>query len=126
VARSVGCDDFLRKPFKEAELFEMMHKYLGVQYVYEEGEGQKAKDERQVGAGPLLTPTALAALPADVLAKLEQTTLRSDVELTAQIIQEIRPHDPTLAGALERLADNFAYDQILRLIQKAKGVKSEE
>ena len=33
---SAGCDDFVRKPFKERMIFEMLTKHLGVQYIYEE------------------------------------------------------------------------------------------
>src|ERR671933_631213 len=36
VVTSAGCDDFLRKPFREADIFEMMNKHIGVCYVYDE------------------------------------------------------------------------------------------
>jgi CheY-like chemotaxis protein len=29
-----GCDDFLSKPFQDGDLYEMLRKHLGVQYVY--------------------------------------------------------------------------------------------
>ena len=31
-----GCDDFVRKPFRAEELFEMLTKHLGVRFIYEE------------------------------------------------------------------------------------------
>ena len=31
-----GCDDFVRKPFRAEELFEMLAKHLGVRFIYEE------------------------------------------------------------------------------------------
>jgi two-component system sensor histidine kinase/response regulator len=30
-----GCDDFLRKPFREEQLFEKIAHYIGVRYIYE-------------------------------------------------------------------------------------------
>ena len=33
-ALSAGCDDFVRKPFREEEIFEIMKKHLGVRYLY--------------------------------------------------------------------------------------------
>jgi CheY-like chemotaxis protein len=33
---SVGCDDFLQKPFKESTIFQSLTKHLGVKYIYEE------------------------------------------------------------------------------------------
>ncbi len=31
-----GCDDFVRKPFKESMIFQTLSKHLGVKYIYEE------------------------------------------------------------------------------------------
>jgi CheY-like chemotaxis protein len=36
VVLSAGCDDFLRKPFRESDIFEAMHKHIGVRYIYDE------------------------------------------------------------------------------------------
>jgi len=36
VVVSAGCDDFLRKPFREDDIFKMMEQHLGVRYVYED------------------------------------------------------------------------------------------
>jgi len=36
------------------------------------------------------------------------------------IIEQIREQDPVLAGALAALADNFAYGQILKLVEQVK------
>ncbi|ETR68651.1 MAG: two-component hybrid histidine kinase sensor and regulator, partial [Candidatus Magnetoglobus multicellularis str. Araruama] len=33
-----GCDDFLRKPYKELEIFELMQKHLGICFIYEDME----------------------------------------------------------------------------------------
>jgi hypothetical protein len=65
-------------------------------------------------------PEALAALPDDVVANLEHATLDSDVKLINQVIHEIHNHNAALADALARLAHEFDYDTILKLIQEAK------
>lgn len=35
VVLSAGCDDFLRKAFREADIFATLHKHIGVRYIYE-------------------------------------------------------------------------------------------
>jgi len=35
VALSMGCDAFLRKPFREPDLFKLMQRCLGLRFVYE-------------------------------------------------------------------------------------------
>jgi len=36
IVLSAGCDDFIRKPFKENMIFEALTKHLGVTYIYEQ------------------------------------------------------------------------------------------
>jgi response regulator RpfG family c-di-GMP phosphodiesterase len=116
---STGCNDFVRKPFKEEDIFSMLEKHLGIQFVYEEerkvkGEGQKVKGEE------VLTSEALAALPPGLLADLEQATNRSDMQQIIMLIGEIRTHDPAVADALKLLADEFQYDEILSILSSMK------
>ena len=42
-----GCDDLVRKPFREHEIFEAMARLLDVEYVYEEASGEPAQDARR-------------------------------------------------------------------------------
>jgi CheY-like chemotaxis protein len=105
VVLNAGCDDYLRKPFREAELFELMSKHIGVKFVYEEGEGQKAEEG--------LAPGALAALPAEWLATLKQGAEETDVEVLFEVIEQIRKHDAAVADALTSLVEDFEYDKIL-------------
>ncbi len=65
----------------------------------------------------VLTPGALAVLPAEWLATLKQGAEEVDVELLSAVIEQIRGHDPTLADALARLVEDFEYEEILTLIK---------
>jgi signal transduction histidine kinase/CheY-like chemotaxis protein/putative methionine-R-sulfoxide reductase with GAF domain len=109
-----GCDDFVRKPFREAEIFEVLTKHLNVRFVYEdmiEESPLNASSEQQ------LTPEALAGLPADVVNDLHQATLEADAERTLDLIQEIRGHNPMLAEELRNLINDFRFDLVLAWLQ---------
>ena len=41
-----GCDDLVRKPFRDHEIFEAMAEQLGVQYRYKEGRQQRHRITR--------------------------------------------------------------------------------
>ena len=57
---AAGCDDFIRKPYKDSEIFDALTKHLGVRFVYEE-------DTTPVADGALqLTAADLADLPDDL------------------------------------------------------------
>ncbi|MFM9265809.1 ATP-binding protein [Tychonema sp. BBK16] len=112
VVLSDDCDDFIRKPFREAEILDALHKHLGVRYIYDEPES--APELTQIQA---LTPKALAGLPADWLASLEQATIECDLELILTQIEQIRDRNNSLADALTALANEFLFNQILDLIK---------
>ncbi len=120
-----GCDDFVRKPFQEADIFNMLHKHLGVRFVYEE-ETQSSIPltslrtgfNRQSSIEEVLRPAALAALAAEWLATLEHGAKETNTKLLFEVIEQIRQHDAAVADALARLTNDFEYDKILALIQQ--------
>ena len=112
VVLSDDCDDFIRKPFREAEIFDALHKHLGVRYIYDEP--HNAEESTKIQA---LTPEALAGLPEDWLASLEQATIECDLELILTQIEQIRDRNDSLANALTGLANEFLFNQILDLIK---------
>ena len=117
---SAGCDDFVRKPFREAEIFEIMHKHLGVQYVYEESEGGKAKSEElKVEEG--LTPRALKALPTDIYTELQQAANVTDPGKVNHLIVRIREHNPSLADALSELMKQFRFDILQAVFEEIQS-----
>ncbi|MCB0191295.1 MAG: PAS domain S-box protein [Anaerolineae bacterium] len=126
VVASAGCDDFLRKPFRETELFTMMQKHIGVQYIFEESEaidGQTAGAEKE-SAPPLdesalsqtQIKTAIVALPENLVEKLKEAATRSDMVLVDDVIASIEQYSPPLAHVLANLAQDFEYDEILALL----------
>jgi len=121
-ALKIGCDGFVRKPLNEHEIYEKMHKHLGIRYVYEE-ESQAAGGRDQGARKSILVPEALAALPAPYLATLKQGARRADFLLLTNVIEQIRKHEPVIADVLEPLVEDFQYDKILTLIQQTgKGI----
>ncbi|MEG4115080.1 MULTISPECIES: AAA family ATPase [unclassified Microcoleus] len=112
VALSAGCDDFVRKPFREEELFEKMAHYLGVRYLYE----------------PLVLPPE-AETPAqvnrellDVMStlwreQLHQAATCVDGEQIVQLIQQIPPEHASLTVALTEMVNHYRFDRIVMLSQ---------
>ena len=44
---SAGCDDFVRKPFRLHEIFEVMGKHLGLKYMYEDSQDEDVQGESE-------------------------------------------------------------------------------
>jgi signal transduction histidine kinase/DNA-binding NarL/FixJ family response regulator len=112
---ATGCDGFLRKPFREADVFELMRQHLGVRYIY---------DEPVAPLVPTETGTCnLSILPPELLARLEKATDSSDMGMIDNVIAEIRTLDAALADTFASLAHDFEYDEILSLIRAVESKK---
>lgn len=120
VILSEGCDAYMRKPFREDELFETLVQHLGVRFVYAEttersADGGPAGDER-----PRVVPR-LARLPAALLAQLERATVLGDLQRIESVVAQIREKDSGLADYLIGLSARFEHDEILALVRAAGG-----
>jgi PAS domain S-box-containing protein len=111
---SAGCDDFVRKPFREAEIFETMTKHLGVRYIYEEPNPSLPK---KADKNNILTASALATLSTEFLDQLKEAATSLDMDKVDKLIEEIRTYNSSIADGLAKFAAEFKYDEILNLIQ---------
>jgi signal transduction histidine kinase/ActR/RegA family two-component response regulator len=105
---AAGCDDFLRKPFREPDLFAVLKHHLGARFVYE--------DSAPGNAMPV-DPAALAALPAPLRQALIAALERLDMTGVDEALDAIGAHDPAAAAALAPLAAEFQYAQMRSLIE---------
>jgi CheY-like chemotaxis protein len=115
IVLSAGCNDFLRKPFRETEIFDMMHKHLGVQYVYE-----KAPDA-EAGQGyrtDVLNVAALLALPEDLRDDLWHSVEAVDTTTLSEVIKRIYQHNQLLAEAIAKLMDSYRFDLLQTLFEE--------
>ncbi len=115
---SAGCDDYVRKPFKESEIFDMMHRHLSVRFVYEENTDVSAPESFGKDKMNALTPEAFSTLPHELLIELERASVQGDTNRAENLIKDIRSHDAALADALAVLVADFDYEKILKLIPK--------
>ena len=109
---SGGCDDFVRKPFREAELFEVLSKHLGVRFIYDTGPVEPAPFETEDAS---LTAEALRVLPSAWLEQVRASALQADGEQLLELFDSIAAEHPQLAQALITLANDFRFDILTEL-----------
>jgi two-component system, sensor histidine kinase len=113
--REAGCDAFLRKPFRESELFDLMEHLLGVAYRYAEATPAAAE------ATPQQLAAGVAHLPGPLRQELRQALAELDMQRTNELLTQVTAQDPTLGAAMRRLADGFDYQGILGLLDIPDG-----
>jgi signal transduction histidine kinase/DNA-binding NarL/FixJ family response regulator len=112
---AAGCDSFLRKPFREADIFELLAQYLGVRFTYAEPEAvSQATVEDETAFAPALQ-ALLPALPPTWAADLHQAVTQLDADQMLAVIELLRPHAPQLADRLSLWVRNFDYEKVLTL-----------
>ena len=122
VIMAAGCDDLVRKPFREHEIFDVMAKHLGLTYVYDtEGEPPVPVESEME-----LKPEHLAALPADLRRRLYRAVIELDTERTMALIELIAEQDVNLAETLKRYAKKLDYEYLLGLLDNAECPKNPE
>lgn len=108
-----GMDDFVRKPYRPAEVFDCMARLLGVRFVYREplqGEGNS-----------LLTAEMFGVLPESLRREMANSLILGDTEQFAELIQKIDQQDSNLAIILTRHLDNFNYLPVLKALESLEN-----
>jgi len=116
-----GCDDFVRKPFRRDEIFDMLAKHLGVRFVYaEQARPLAAHPADAASPADVLTPASLAALPAEWVADLQRATILGNLDSILALVDQIRGQDAALADVLTELAHDYDHDTILAWLSQEK------
>jgi signal transduction histidine kinase/CheY-like chemotaxis protein len=116
VVLAAGCDDFVRKPFREEVIFEKMAQYLGVRYVYENLDSEKNSELANLEK---LTAEALAIMPDDWLKELDKAASLLNQRKIAELLAQIPNKHQVLAKSIQKQVDNFDFDSIMNLAQAA-------
>jgi len=115
---SAGCDDFVRKPFREDVIFSKIAHYLGVQYVYEQPTASTAPEDENPASDQPLTAQALTIMSKEWINELYQAANSIDNERIFQLIEQIPPTHAAIAQAITDMVNNFRCDQIIDLIEE--------
>jgi signal transduction histidine kinase/putative methionine-R-sulfoxide reductase with GAF domain/DNA-binding NarL/FixJ family response regulator len=115
-----GCDDFVRKPFLEQDIFDVLARHLGARFVYEEIEtGDRDRDRDREGKWDvegLVGELAAVELDAGWRDDLRRAAVQLDGEVVLALLENLRQQNAPLADALADLVRDFRFDAILDLI----------
>jgi signal transduction histidine kinase/DNA-binding NarL/FixJ family response regulator len=116
---AAGCDELIRKPYQEAEIFDAMARHLGLKYVYEGEEPRGGAVSGAIGSD-------LSTLPSSLRQELYQAVVELDTARTLALIEEVGSNNSSLGAALETLAKRLDYDGLLRLLENVEAKSAGE
>lgn len=114
LALAAGCNDYLSKPFREAELFHKMADYLGLQYLYAETTATAIVPPELFDEDPL-TPEDLAMMSPDWIKALYHAALFCEQKAVKDLIEQIPAEDTRLSSRLGSLTQSFNFQTIMDL-----------
>lgn len=109
-----GCNDLVRKPYREEEIFDTLAKHLGVRYVYE---NDLSPENRHAETETVLSSERLAVLPDDLRKELYEAAIRLNVNRALSVIAKVTELDTDLGVALKNLTSEMNYSAILELFK---------
>jgi CheY-like chemotaxis protein len=112
-----GMEGYLRKPFKDYELFSIMEDKLGQIFDYSdqiiEAEAKKEPKMRH------LTSDMVGSIPPELIIQLKSATINADFDKIMTLIDQVSTYSPQIASKLRDLANDYQYDSLLKLFEKA-------
>ncbi|PSB05818.1 histidine kinase [filamentous cyanobacterium CCP2] len=128
---AAGCDDLVRKPFQEQEIFAKISHHLGVEYLY----GTSGKDKAELDISDVVLqdqnglsktclgypvgelPSALQEMSPEWTRQLHYAASQGSDYLVFELIKQIPETHTAFANHLMELVLDFQFDQLMNLTQ---------
>ncbi len=114
-----GCDEVIRKPYRDTEIFDALEKHLGVRFVYTEQESSTETVEE-----PAIDSAQLTKIPDKQKGDLLEAALLLDAQHCLQVIEKIKDHDNEVAERLRDMVDKMQYREILVALESVEKGES--
>ncbi|MEE3716319.1 ATP-binding protein [Tumidithrix elongata RA019] len=121
---SAGCNDYLRKPFRDDLIFDKIREHLGVQYIYAGDDRTSTPSDRAQSDSNAQILKSMTLLRSSWIKQLYEAATFADAERISQLVAEISDTEPQLAIALLKLVKTFRCDTISDLAEAAIAQQS--
>jgi CheY-like chemotaxis protein len=106
-----GCDEFIRKPYNEAEIYNALSKHLNIEFIYsKDSNNEKRSGERVI-------KEELHRLPKDLLLEFAKAIESLDYKECELISDQIGKINYKLSLGLKDMIKNMRFEELLNLIE---------
>jgi two-component system sensor histidine kinase/response regulator len=114
---ATGCDDFLGKPFRAEEIFNILADHLGVEYIFTED--QDTPDIGNYKIDIVHLAAKLTALPTDIFADFRKAVSEGEVDRIIEVASSIAAYDKEAGHSVRSLAEGYQVNALASLLDKA-------
>ena len=117
-ALAAGADDFLSKPFREADLLERLRVRLGVEYISVD---MPAPPGATVIHNNFSASLALAELPSSLREQIHTAAIHADYDRLMALADQLAALDADWARVLRQTVERFDYQKLIDHVQGEQG-----
>ena len=107
-----GCDDVVRKPYRESELLYALTTHLGVCFTYEDNTTTSPTNNQEI------TTEQLQQLLVSLFEQLHEVLVLLDEERCVKMAGVISDINPDLGGRIRDMVEQFQYKKLLSLLEQ--------
>ncbi len=119
-AIEAGANGYIRKPFREEELFLEIERHTSVQFIYENSERDEGTDTDRQEMPPASDwiSQSVSELPDELAGRMLEAIKQGYLNRLQDQLNEVRVLNSPLADYLIRLTDDFDYITLRKLLEK--------
>lgn len=111
--QELGMQGYIRKPFRENDLFSTIGKILGINYIYENESNDMPTNYSHDNDTIALD---IKKIPNSLLLKMQNALDVADLDLLVQLINNMETDNAELSKLLLNLATDYDYDQLQEIL----------
>ena len=112
IVLSIGCDDFVRKPFKPQDIYDALTKHLGIEFIYEDDELPVTEADSEAAISGALTQ-----LSAEWISTFHEAANRADTDEMLTLLSQIESDHANAVKELTDMVNNFRLEELITLTQ---------
>jgi CheY-like chemotaxis protein len=118
---AAGCDNFLQKPFRDSEFYEMLGRHLQVRRSFQ----LPKLPENATRTMEDIAPDELEDLPTTWLVAFKEAIEAIDLKTTEILISQISETHPELATSLADQVNNYRFDTLQTHFKEIVGARTQ-
>jgi signal transduction histidine kinase/DNA-binding response OmpR family regulator len=116
---AAGCDDFIRKPYRDTQIYEALENHLGVAFQYSNDHNSES-DSHECE----LTREDIEKIPSELIEQLQRAALLLNQSDCQKIISEVEKHSTTAYEQLGLMVEHWKYAEVISTLELAKETVS--
>ncbi len=113
-----GVDAYIRKPFREEEIFEALVRLLNIHFIFEKEVSVEISIDPETMVS---TPEDLDKLPEELIRSMRESLEEGDMASFSEKIKQAEDIAPEIALFLKKLADQYDYGSLDEILNQKRG-----